>query len=115
MYTFNQVKDGVVKYLDTEVLPNIPDKSWKRMILGMGLALIIDKQSERIYALKDNPVVKLTGIFDDDGNVDVDILVKEMKKQMPKEGIPIDIPVVGGTLRFTESDIDKLQEYITGE
>lgn len=114
MYTFDEVKNGVVKYLDTEVLPNIPDKAWKRMLLGVGLALIIDRQSDRLYAMKDNPVVKLTGIFDDDGNVDVDILAKEVKKQMPEAGLAIEIPSLGN-LRFTESDIDKLCEYISDQ
>ena len=57
-------------------------------------------------------LVKMLGIMDSEGNVDIDVLAEELKKNMPKGGVRVDVPIIGA-LTFKDNDVDKLYEYIT--
>lgn len=113
MVTIDQVEKGIAEYLDKELMPILPETGFQKILIGTGISLIIRKNKDKIAAMQDNSVVKMTGIFDEEGNVDIDVLKEEVSKQMPKEGVKIDVPVIGG-LTFHKSDVEKLYGYITG-
>lgn len=113
MVTIDQVEKGIAAYLDKELMPILPETGVQKILIGTGIGLVLRKYKGQIAALKDQPFVKMTGIFDDSGNVDVDILKEELTKQIPEEGFKIEVPVIGG-LKFHKADVDKLYNYITG-
>ena len=76
------------------------------------MSLLIKKSGAILDSYKDNQLVKILGIMDSEGNVDIDVLAEELKKNIPKGGVRVDIPIIG-VLTFKENDVDKLYEYIT--
>lgn len=112
MVSIEKVTKGVAAYLDREFLPKLSEKSWERLVAGTAIALILRKASEKAEAFRENQVVKLTGIFDQDGNVDVACLRDEVKRQLPPDGLKIELPKMG-TVKLVEADIDKIYQYIT--
>lgn len=112
MVTVDQVEKGIAAYLDTEIMPNLPESGLERLAIGVGVALILRNQKGKLAQLQNNSFVQLMGIFDEDGNVDVDILRDEVKNRLPKGGLKIDVPKLGA-MKFGPSDIDKLYDCIT--
>lgn len=112
MIPYAKVEKGLADYLDGELMPMIPETGFQRIIAGTAISLLIKKGGSQIAALKENPAVKMMGIFDDAGNVDVETLRDELKKNMPEDGVKVEVPMLG-MLTFRKGDIDKLYSYIT--
>ena len=111
MVSIDKIEKGIANYLDEELMPQLQSNGIEKVIVGTAASLFIRKSGTIIEGYKDNKLVKMLGIMDDDGNVDVDVLVEELKKNISKEGIKIDVPVIG-TLTFHKDDVDKLYDYI---
>ena len=112
MISVNKMQTGLAKYIDNEFLPHIEEDGVKRMLVGTVAGIAVKRMSNIVDELKRNKVVKMLGIVDESGLVDIDILREELSKNMPDGGIRIDIPAVG-TLTFNKDDIDKLYSYMT--
>lgn len=110
-YTSAQIQDGVVKYLDKELMPMLPETGFQRVLAGTAIAMLIRKYSPMLEVLKENQAMKMLGVVGEDGLYDLATLSEELKKQLPKEGMKVDVPVIGG-LTFHSEDVDKLMEYI---
>lgn len=111
MVSIDKIEKGLANYLDNEFMPQLKGNGIEKVIVGTAASLFIHKTGAIIEGYKDNKIVKMLGIMNSEGDVDVDTLVKEVKKNIPKEGFSIEIPIVG-TLTFHEEDIDKLYDYI---
>lgn len=103
-----QPRDRLVRHVvcDEILMPEVE----KKIIYDNGAS--IKRSGAILDSYKDNQLVKMLGIMDSEGNVDIDVLAEELKKNMPKEGVRVDVPIIG-TLTFKENDVDKLYEYIT--
>lgn len=124
MATIEQVKNGISRYLDEELIPNISDEKPILFAFGAVSALLLQNVDKAILQYKENPVVKMTGAIDEDGNIDVDALAKVAKESMKKYAFSLDDFLVGkfsflrghvNTIDFTPEDIDTLKKYIKGE
>ena len=51
-------------------------------------------------------------LFDEDGNVDLDLVYSEIKANMPESGIKIEIPGVSIGVTLKNNDIDTLYKYM---
>lgn len=111
MVSVNKIEQGVANYLDAELMPQLQNNGIEKVLVGTAMSLAIRKSGAIITSYKDNKLVKMLGIMNEDGDVDVDTLAAELKKNISKEGVKIDIPIVG-TMTFHKEDIDKLHEYI---
>lgn len=111
MVSVDKIEKGVANYLDAELMPQLEKNSLEKVMVGTVASLLIRKTGTIIEGYKDNKLVQMLGIMDEEGNVDVDTLVTELKKNITKEGVKVDIPVLG-TLTFHKDDIDKLYDYI---
>lgn len=111
MVSIDKIEKGVANYLDGELMPQLQNNGLEKVIIGTMASLMIRKSGAIIEGYKDNKVVKMLGIMDDNGNIDVDIIAEELKKNITKDGVKVDIPVIGA-LTFHKDDVDKLYDYI---
>lgn len=111
MVSIDQIEKGIANYLDAELIQQLPADGFQRVIAGVGLSLLIKRSSVLVEKVKSNSFIQLLGIFDENGNVDIDTLRDEIKKQMPADGIKIDVPSIG-IINFTKNDVDSVYSYI---
>lgn len=113
MVSIDKIEKGVANYLDGELMPQLQGNSLEKVLVGTAASLAIRRSGTIVAGYKDNKMVQMLGIMDGNGNVDVDVLADELKKNIPKEGVKVDIPIIG-TMTFHKDDVDKLYEYIMG-
>ena len=108
---FDRVVNGIVKYLDREVYVGMND--WQEMLARIAVSRIIGNRDALRNAVVSNPFVKTFGIVDENGDVDVDSLVRDIKEQIERKGkFEVSIPMFG-RFAFTSADVDKLYRTIT--
>ena len=110
MVTINQVKSGVLKYIDSELMPHI--SRWKQVAVAAYIALAADNVASMILSYKSNPAIAVLNLFDDKNNIDIDKAYKAITSGMDSTSkIEVDFPVIGRFV-FDITDIDKLYNYI---
>lgn len=112
MVTMKQIEQGVAAYLDTELMPQLPSTGLEKVLAGTAISLFIRRSGTILESYKDNKTIQMLGVMDGEGNVDVDLLATELKKNIPDEGVKVDIPMIGA-MKFHKEDVTKLHEYIT--
>lgn len=124
MATIEQVKNGIARYLDEKLIPNLSDEIAIKIMAGSYCALVLHNLDKKIERISENPALQLTGAFDDKGNVDVDKLGDAIKGQMKKYNLCLDDLLLGklsmlkghvNAINFTTDDIDDIKKYIKGE
>ena len=113
MVPVSSIEKGVAAYLDAELMPQLDRSGWERVIVGTAVSLAISKVGTIAASYKDNKMVKMLGIMDDAGNIDVSTIAEEAKKNIGKEGFNVEVPILG-TLTFHADDVDKLCNFISG-
>lgn len=109
---FNTVLNGVVRFVDKEIIVSM--NPWQEVIARVGMARIINNSDAVKSMLTKNAFARTFAISDEQGNIDVEGLVCDLKKVMSdKGGLEIDVPMFG-TFKFVEKDVDKLYSYIRG-
>ena len=109
MVTLNQVQNGIVKYLDAEITPNII--GWQKWVFGASVSIALSKITNIFNALKQNEFIKMLEILDENDNIDIDTLYREFYKQAQKGAITFTVPVVGA-MTLNHTDVEKLYRYI---
>ena len=109
MYSYSKVMDGLAKYVDQEIVNKIP--GWKRGVVGSGLGMMLSNTDNIYKELKNNEFVKLLNLMDEQGNVNVEALYKELKKQAQKSSATIELPMIGSFV-LNEQDVEKLYNFI---
>ena len=110
MVNMNQIKSGLGDYIDVVMLPRMDSK--RKFVTGMAYILIASKMDQVIRAISALPAIKMLGIIDPDGNVDIDSLYKAAKAQIERQGeLEISIKMLGD-FKFHAADIDELYRYI---
>lgn len=111
MVSMNQFKAGLGDYIEAVMLPRMDSK--RKFIAGTAYILIAAKMDQVIPALAQITAIKMLGIIDSDGNVDIDTLYKAAKAQIEKQGeLEISIKMLGD-FKFHSADIDELYRYIS--
>lgn len=110
MVTLNQVQNGVVKYIDNELIPNI--NGWQKWVFGALASTAMLKTTNIFNSLKQNEFVKMLGVIDENDNIDIDTLYREFLKQAQKGAVTFDVPMIGA-MTLNHTDVEKLYRYIT--
>lgn len=112
MVTKEQFINGLVRFFDSDVIPQLPTAG-KWMVGAMVIGA--SKKAENIIAsLSVNPVVKAMGMIDENGMIDIDLLADSLRQSADKYGkLSVSFPVVG-TMTFSSNDIERAKLYITG-
>lgn len=109
---FEKVIRGIVKYLDREIYAGMND--WQEILARLAVSRMIGDEAKLKQTLLGNSFVRTFAIMDGDGNVDVDGLVCDLKKQIEQKGkISLSVPLIGD-FKFTAEDVDKLYTTILG-
>lgn len=120
MRTLEEVRQGLLRYIDVEILPKLPAEA--RGSLGVrGLVSYLNLRGDRLLMkLAGKSITQMAEIVTPEG-VDVDFLRDWAKQLIPPEGYPISIPmnpfkVPAETLELTfkPTEIDLIHDYITG-
>ena len=110
MYTIERVMQGITSYLDAEVMDKLPTSG--KWVMGTVVGMASHKAHTVVESLKENPVVSMLGIIDEDEHIDADALLDSLKTSAERYGnVTMEIPLVG-RLTFTSTDIDHLRSYI---
>lgn len=110
MVTVQQIEKGFARWLDNELMPQMPQSGWKKVLAGAAASLMIKRGGSMVTALMEHQVVKALDIARD-GEIDLETIRDEVKANMTAEGLRIDIPLIGA-LTMHKSDIDTLCAYI---
>ena len=109
MVTYNQVVNGMAKYIDQEIINKI--QGWQRWALGAGAGIMMNKGANMFNVFKAHPVVKMLEVIDDNDMIDIDTIYAELRKQAEKGSATFDAPMIG-TITLTKDDVDKLYHLI---
>jgi hypothetical protein len=109
---FNSVLNGVVRYVDNEMIAHM--NAWQELLARVAMARVINNADSVKNLLTTNAFARTFAIADEQGNIDVDGLICDIKKAIAGKGhIEIDVPMFG-KFKFVEQDVDKLRTYIRG-
>ena len=113
MVTLQQVQTGLVKYVDTELMPMIG--GWQKWVFGAAMSISLSKISNIFNALKDNAFMKMLDVIGEDDMIDIDTLHREFAKQAQHGAITFNVPILNMPLTLNASDVDKIYHFIKGD
>lgn len=109
---FNTVLNGIVKYVDKEIIVGM--NPLQEVVARVAMARIINNAESIKSMLSGNAFARTFAISDQNGNIDVDGLSCDLKRAISTKGcLEIEIPMFG-KFKFVESDVDTLRSYIGG-
>ena len=109
MVSLANVQNGIVKYVDYEILSKL--SGWKKWTFGALFGIWIGNISNTFNTLKQHPLVSQLGIIDDRDMIDIDKLYEEFLKQSQRGAITFQIPGIG-PLTLDHGDVEKMYQYI---
>lgn len=110
MATMKQVKTGLVRFVDNDILPHLP--TGKKVALGIYVALAANNLEAKAMQYINHPAVSVLEVVDSNRNVDID---KVYQAAVPMfnagQKVPIQIPMIGEYM-MDMSDVEKIYRYI---
>lgn len=107
---FENVVDGINRYLDKEIYRNLNDL--QEFVARLTVGRINQKAEVIKTALITNGFARTLCLVDSEGMVDIDSILDEVKKEVERKGnLQIEIPMIG-RLTFCPADVDVLKEHI---
>lgn len=101
---------GIMNYADAEIIGKLPTMG--KWLAGTAIGMVSSKVNDVVMNIQNNSALKMVGAIDDDGMIDVDLIMDNMKQSADRYGnAHISIPLVGD-MSFSSSDIDTLRSYI---
>ena len=110
MATVTQIQNGLAKYIDEEVMAAMP--GWQKWVFGAGASIALNNLPATIERVKNAEVVKMLGVIDAQGDIDMAKIYQGVKKQSAKGQVTFEIPAMG-KLTLNDADVDKIYRYIT--
>ena len=113
MVEFEKALDGIVKYIDSELLPKMNDvqEFTARVLIGR----VINNTNNIKETITNNGYIRTFGIIDNEGMVDIEGLAKDIKREIIHKGkVAFNVPMFG-KMTFVPSDVDVLHKMICGK
>lgn len=111
MIHYSRVIQGLMLYIENEIAAKLAG-SWKAWVVR-GMAGMASMKAEPLFrTIAANPIVSALGIVEGE-NVNVDMLIAELRKQAQTSTATIDIPGIG-PYTVGVADVDALNRYIRG-
>lgn len=109
MVTLQAVKAGVQKYLEEELIAKI--SGWQKWIVGAALSMGIDKADAMYESLKNNDLIKMLNVIDDNGLIDIDAVYEKLMEQASKSTASFTVPMLD-TITLNVTDVEKIYKCI---
>ena len=112
MVEFNRVIDGLFRYLNNNLFEKMND--WQEVLARIAVGRIIGNPESLKQSLSANGIVRTFAIMDSDGNVDLEPIMRDLKREIERKGkLSVEIPMFG-KISFLPQDIDEIYREITG-
>lgn len=105
----SKVLYGIASYIDDEIVSKLAG-SWKAWAVGGLAGIAVSRADGLITQYANNPMVKALGLIDGE-NIDVDVIIAELRKQAQRGTATIDVPLIG-PITFGPADVDSLHRHI---
>ena len=112
MVSIDKIETGLAKFIDSELIDKLELNGWKRLVTASISSIFIKKLSHILSNLRKNSFVEMLELFDENGDVDLDLVYSEIKSNMPESGIKIEIPGISVNVTLKNNDIDTLYKYM---
>ena len=110
MVSIEKIQRGAARYIDTELLPKVDGRD--KWILSAAATLSLAKLPAIIQTLNSKDAIKALGLISADGmSIDLDAIVASVKPAARQAPAVFSIPF-GGSIAFTEADIESLYKII---
>lgn len=109
MISTQQLVSGIINYADAEIIPKL--SGVKRYGSAVYLALAAKNAQATIPAYLNSPAIKLLGVCDEHGNIDLDKIHAAAIQAFKDDKMTVEVPVIGA-FTFTRDDVDRLCETI---
>lgn len=100
-----QLQRAITEYYNQEILSKA--SGWKKFSTDILFNIYKVRLTDIINRLAENPMIKITGLIDDNHFIDAETLYTHAKNAIQKSG---QFELVG--IIFTENDVDKLYSHI---
>lgn len=108
---FENVLKGIEKYICKEMYKGLTD--WQQFMAEIAVSRVVNRSQKLKETLQNNAIIQMLGIMDEQGNVDVDGLIHEIKHKIEEKGsLSFSLPLFG-SFCFKPSDVDVLHRYIS--
>ena len=112
MVEFNRVIDGLFRYLNNNLFAKMND--WQEVLARIAVGRIIGNPEALKQSLMANGIVRTFAVMDSEGNVDLEPIMRDLKREIDRKGkLTVEIPMFG-KMSFTAADIDEIYREITG-
>ena len=112
MVEFNRVIDGLLRYLNNNLFAKMND--WQEVVARIAVGRIIGNPESLMQSLMANGIVRTFAVMDSEGNVDLEPIMRDLKREIDRKGkLTVEIPMFG-KMSFTAADVDEIYREITG-
>ncbi len=111
MATIAQAQRGIAAFVDAEITPNL--STLEKLVFGTAATLAINKLPQILTNASGSKMISALGVFcPETGEIDVDALFEAVKPNIGLDPVPIKIPYINISLKFTSREAEKLYDYI---
>jgi hypothetical protein len=108
MVTFVQVKQGLSAYITNEIIAKM--SGWQQWVAGAVSAMVMTRADQIYSDLRQNPMIAVLGVIDDEGMIDIDALHAAFRDSAKS---PVEIALPGmGKITLTATDVDLIKQYV---
>ena len=112
MVSFEQILDGLARYLNKNFYSNLND--WQEIVARLAVGRIIGNPETLKQSLQANGIIRTFAVMDSEGNVDLEPIMRDLKREIERKGkLTVEIPMFG-KISFLPQDIDEIYREITG-
>jgi hypothetical protein len=112
MVSFEQILDGLARYMNKYFYSNLND--WQEIVARLAVGRIIGNPETLKQSLAANGIVRTFAVMDSEGNVELEPLMRDLRKEIERKGkMTVEIPMFG-KISFLPQDIDEIYREITG-
>lgn len=112
MVDFNRIKNGIAKYLDNEIIPNLSNNDTEKFLVGIATGIFLKRMDKIMNYYLNRNLMKVAEITNENQEIDIDLIYEVAKETIKSNSVSFEVPVFG-KLTFTKDDIDTLYKYIT--
>lgn len=113
MVTSEQIVNGLIMYVDKEMIPKLDTAS--KWIVGTLVGILGVKAENLALKIQSNELALAVGAVNEDGLFDIDLIFEQLEKSAKRYGkLQINIPMLG-IISLDDNDVKKIKQFIKGE